>query len=48
MILLVKQMIVHTDFTEGLEVVWHQHNGDVNMCQPIDLQWKTPGVIYAY
>ena len=35
--LLIEEMIVHLDLAVGFEVIWHQHNRDLNMAQFIDL-----------
>lgn len=35
--LLVEEVIVHLDLGVGLEVIRHQHDGDLNMAQLIDL-----------
>lgn len=29
--LLVKEVVVHFDFRIGLEVIWHEHDGNLNM-----------------
>lgn len=29
--LLVKEVVVHFDFRIGLEVIWHEHDGNLDM-----------------
>lgn len=31
-------MVVHFNLRVGLEIIWHEHNGDLNMAQLIYLQ----------
>lgn len=35
--LLVEEVVVHFDFGIGLEVIWHEHDGYLNMTQLIYL-----------
>lgn len=47
--LLVKKVIVHLYFWIGFEVIWHQHNRDLNMAQFIDLEkYKINSTGYYY
>lgn len=47
--LLVKKVIVHLYLWIGFEVIWHQHNRDLNMAQFIDLEkYKINGTGYYY
>lgn len=40
---LVKQVVVHLDLRIGLEVIRHQHDGDLNVTQLIYLEHKKKG-----
>lgn len=47
--LLVKKVIVHLYLWIGFEVIWHQHNRDLNMAQFIDLKrHKVNGTRYYH